>query len=77
MKTIKMAVLLTTISLFTLTSYNAAVARDCSNPKGFHQKLMCKVSGSSNDSVTTEETIKKDGGFMTKLKQFLGKKNSN
>ena len=77
MKTIKMAVLLTTISLFTLTSYNAAVARDCSNPKGFHQKLMCKVSGDSNDSVTTDETIKKDSGFMTKLKKFLGKKNSN
>ena len=71
MKTIKIILLLTTISLFAPISYNAAEARDCSNPKGFHAKMMCKLAGSS---VTTDEAKKKDNGFFKKLKNFGGTK---
>ena len=70
MKTIKIILLLTTISLFTSVPYGVAEARDCSNPKGFHAKMMCKLSGSS---VTTDEAKKKDNGFFKKLKNFGGK----
>ena len=42
MKTIRLFILLTVISLFTTSPYIAAEARDCSNPEGFHDKLMCK-----------------------------------
>ena len=42
MKTIRLFILLTVISLFTTSPYIAAEARDCSNPEGFHEKLMCK-----------------------------------
>ena len=59
MKTVKIILLLAIVSVFTSTPYNAAEARDCSNPKGFHQKLMCKIAGDSDDSVTTKEVKKK------------------
>jgi len=36
MKTVKIIILLATISLFTSVPYDAAEARDCSDPKGFH-----------------------------------------
>ena len=55
MKTIKIILLLTTISLFTSVPYGVAEARDCSNPKGFHAKMMCKFTGSSGSSVTAAE----------------------
>ena len=42
MKTLRIIILLTVISLFTTSPYIAAEARDCSNPDGFHEKLMCK-----------------------------------
>ena len=41
MKTIKIIILLATISLFTSVPYHAAEARDCSDPKKFHEKMMC------------------------------------
>ena len=65
MKTIKIILLLTTISLFTSIPYGAVEARDCSNPNGFHEKMMCKLSG---DAET------KGDGFFTKLKNFGGSK---
>jgi len=34
------------IVLFSLTNISIAAERDCSNPQGFHQKLMCKKIGS-------------------------------
>ena len=68
MKTIKVILLLTTISLFTSIPYGAVEARDCSNPKGFHAKMMCKLSGDAE----TKET--KGDGFFTKLKNFGGSK---
>ena len=74
MKTIKVILLLTTISLFTSVPYGVAEAGDCSNPKGFHAKMMCKLSGSSASSVTTDKAKKKSNGFFKKLKNFGGKK---
>ena len=47
MKTIKIILLLTTISFFTAITTSANAARDCSNPKGFHAKMMCKITGES------------------------------
>ena len=62
MKTIKVIILFTAITLFTSMSYNTAEARDCSDPKGFHAKMMCKFSsygsGSSSSTEKTEKTEK-------------------
>ena len=75
MKTIKIILLLTTISLFRSVPYGVAEARDCSNPKGFHAKMMCKLTGSSGSSVTAaDESEKKSNGFFQKLKNFGGTK---
>ena len=70
--------LLATISLFTSVPYDAVEARDCSNPKGFHEKMMCKLTGSSGSSVTAAETKEVSGGDGTTswIKKFLGKKNN-
>ena len=75
MKTVKIILLLTTISLFTSVPYVVAEARDCSNPKGFHEKMMCKLSGSSSTAAETKETNAGDG-TTSWLKKFLGKKNN-
>ena len=89
MKTIRIIILLAVISLFTTSPYISAEARDCSNPKGFHEKLMCKKfklnmptfkkksqdSESTSTSENTEENKKKGiGGIWNKIKSFGGKK---
>ena len=89
MKTTRIVILLAVISLFTTSPYLAAEARDCSNPDGFHEKLMCKKwkwkmptlkkkSENSEDASTsenTEENKKKGiGGIWNKIKTFGGKK---
>ena len=78
MKTIKIILLLTTISLFTSVPYGVAEARDCSNPKGFHAKMMCKLTSGAGGSVTAAETKEAKGGDGTTswIKKFLGKKNN-
>jgi len=78
MKTIKIILLLTIISLFTSIPYGVAKAADCSDPKGFHAKMMCKLAGSSGSSVTAAETNEAKGGDGTTswIKKFLGKKNN-
>ena len=53
MKIIKMIMFVVSISLFTYTN---AEARDCSNPKGFHAKLMCKLSGVDNAGEKKSKT---------------------
>ena len=73
MKTIKITMLLATISLFTSVPYDAAEARDCSDPKGFHAKLVCKISGDSVSSDTSDKPKKKSNGFWQKIKNFGGK----
>ena len=78
MKTIKIILLLTTISIFTSVPYGVAKAEDCSNPKGFHAKMMCKLKGGSGSSVTAAETkeTKVGDGTTSWIKKFLGKKNN-
>jgi hypothetical protein len=73
MKTIKIIILLATISLFTSVPYDAAEARDCSDPKGFHAKMMCKMTGNSVSSDTSDKPKKKSNGFWQKIKNFGGK----
>ena len=84
MKIIRIITLLITIPLLSSISYSSANARDCSDPKGFHQKLMCNklLSGlgsekSSDSSATTNSPKKKGsglGGVWDKIKNFGGKK---
>jgi len=73
MKTIKIIILLATISLFTSVPYDAAEARDCSDPKGFHAKMMCTISGDSVSSDSSDKPKKKSNGFWQKIKNFGGK----
>ena len=75
-KSFKTLVLLASISLFTSVTYSSAEARDCSNPKGFHEKMMCQLSGDSKAEVDTTNDGSESSGFMKKLKKFLGKKNN-
>ena len=78
MKTVKIMLLLTAISFFISIPISAE-ARDCSNPKGFHEKLMCKIGktegglGNSDSSITGETLKKKGGSFWKKIKNFGGK----
>jgi len=78
MKTIKIILLLTTISIFTSVPYGVAKAEDCSNPKGFHAKLMCKLKGGSGSSVTAAEATETNAGdgSTSWIKKFLGKKDN-
>tara|TARA_B100001245_G_C22761379_1_gene368372 strand:+ start:335 stop:604 length:270 start_codon:yes stop_codon:yes gene_type:complete len=78
MKTTKIILLLTTISLFTSAPYSVAEARDCSNPKGFHAKMVCKLSGNSGSSTAAAEATETNAGDGTTswIKKFLGKKNN-
>ena len=72
----KIIILLATISLFTSVPYDAAkAARDCSDPKGFHAKMMCTISGDSvsSDTSTSDKPKKKGNGFWQKIKNFGGK----
>ena len=74
MKTIKIIILLATISLFTSVPYDAAkAARDCSDPKKFHAKMMCMVTGDSVSSDTSDKPKKKGNSFWEKIKNFGGK----
>ena len=70
MKTLRIFIFFTVVFLFTTSPYIAAAERDCSNPDGFHEKLMCKkwkwkmptLKKKSQDSVgasTSENTEEK------------------
>ena len=72
MKTLRVIIFLAVVSLFTTSHFNAAEARDCSNPKGFHEKMMCKISGSSSSSESSEKE-KSGDSFWQKIKNFGGK----
>jgi|TARA_B110000438_G_C15819888_1_gene653882 hypothetical protein len=67
------------IVLFSLTSISVAAERDCSNPKGFHQKLMCKKIGSKlkmpklpkiggNETASAEAGTESNNGIIKRLK---------
>ena len=55
MKLSKLIILLTAISFFSSIPY-AAKAKDCSNAKGFHAKLMCQLGSKKYASTTTTTT---------------------
>ena len=86
MKTIKILLVLATVSFFTALPYSIAEARDCSDPKGFHERLMCKsfgfgksdstaTSSESNKSEMTEGVKDKTKGVFNWIKKSLkGKK---
>ncbi len=68
--------ILFTIIVMTSVSFNTAYAeRDCSNPKGFHAKMACKLQKDSSSGETNG--IKKErgaiGNFLKKIKDFGGK----
>ena len=71
MKIIRIITLLITIPLLTSIAYNSALARDCSDPKGFHAKMMCKLSG---NSPTSGEKKENPDSLWNKIKNFGGKK---
>ena len=78
MKIIKIITLLVTIPLLSSITFNAADARDCSNPEGFHAKLMCSFgfegSSDSSDKDSLKKGIEKKGdSFWQKIKNFGGK----
>ena len=70
MKIIKIITLLITIPLLSSITYTSAIARDCSDPKGFHAKMMCKLSGSSS---TSKEKKSNPDSLWNKIKNFGGK----
>lgn len=75
MKIIRIITLLITIPLLSSITYSSAMARDCSDPKGFHAKMMCKFSSTSLSSGSSTKTKKEKSGnsFWQKIKNFGGK----
>ena len=80
MRTMKKLLLLVTILFFTSTPFTAYAETDCSDPKGFHAKAVCKLKGmtsgssSSKTKKSSESSIKKNAGSIwQKIKNFGGK----
>jgi len=65
MKIIKKLALVLIISLFTVNTAYAAC--DCSNPKGFHCKMSCKLKG---ESPSNEGSSGDGDGLWNKIKNF-------
>ena len=77
MKLFKTIILTSCILSFSATTINAADI-DCNNPEGFHQKIVCKMSGKnkSSDGSMALDVKKEPGGigkFFKKIKDFGGK----
>ena len=74
MRTIKIILLLTTISFFTSVSASAE-EKDCSIYKGNAQRFICEKLGgiSSGNATTSDKSKKKGNGFFQKLKNLGGK----
>tara|TARA_B100000378_G_C17770537_1_gene316476 strand:- start:195 stop:425 length:231 start_codon:yes stop_codon:yes gene_type:complete len=70
MKIIRIITLLITIPLLSSITYTSAIARDCSDPKGFHAKMMCKLGGASS---TSKEKKENSDSLWNKIKNFGGK----
>ena len=75
MKIVRIITLLITIPLLSSITYTSAMARDCSDPKGFHAKMMCKISGATSSSGSSGKTKKNKSGesLWQKIKNFGGK----
>ena len=76
MKTIKIIILSTAITLLSFVPYSFSTERDCSNPIKLHEKLMCKMTGSSasNKSETKSETKPDCSQYSTKTLEGLSNK---
>ena len=72
MKIIKIVTLFIAIPLLSSITYSSAMARDCSNPKNFHAKMMCKITGSSSASESSEKD-KSGESLWQKIKNYGGK----
>ena len=70
MKIKRIITLLITIPLLSSITYTSAIARDCSDPKGFHAKMMCKLGGSAS---TSKEKKSNPDSLWNKIKNFGGK----
>ena len=70
MKIIRIITLLITIPLLSSITYTSAIARDCSDPKGFHAKMMCKLG---SDSSSSGEKKENPDSLWNKIKNFGGK----
>ena len=75
MRFIKRLLLVLFLSTFTLNTAYAAC--DCSDPRGFHCKMTCKLKGSMSSSETKSTSDDSDGsgfgGVWKKIKNFGGK----
>ena len=71
MKILRIITLLITIPLLSSITYSSATARDCSDPKGFHAKMMCL---GSNSAGSEEKKKKNPDSLWNKIKNFGGKK---
>ena len=78
MKNVKIIFL--SASIFFFASILSVEARDCSDPQGFHEKMMCKLQQDGDKPTLGEvgDMLKpdSDGGlkkFLNKIKTFGGK----
>ena len=72
MKIIKRLLLVLVLSTFTLNT--AYAAGDCSDPRGFHCKMTCKLKGESPTKSSGDDSDGSGlGGLWKKIKNFGGK----
>ena len=70
---LKKIMFISTLIVFSIATYDSAYARDCSNPKGFHQKLACKLSGESPSKVKDSNKVSGKDTIWKRIKNFGGK----
>ena len=78
MKILRIITLIISIPLLSSITLTAANARDCSDPKGFHEKMMCKLQNVKSPSETPKKTKKEKSegsgnSLWKKIKNFGGK----
>ena len=62
----KKMIIIVTMMFFSLGSISISAERDCSNPKGFHNKLMCnKIGHKTTDNSDSEGSKKKFNPFKS------------
>ena len=68
--------ILTITTILALTSNSISAERDCANPKGFHDKLMCKqlINFGKQEVGNTEN---KKSGIFKKIGDWQKKMNKN